>query len=161
MVLRPGWVTPEQIAEITGGPVELDPALFVNRSKAANTAAEEPEARLLEDCTGPAPKAPGMKYKHYAPKGEMIILQGEPEAVRREAERIYGEKIAEGKKVAKLLFSDENLAEAAHTLFAELRRCDEEDVEYIVASAVEASDSVGFAIMNRMLKSAGYHVVRV
>lgn len=161
MVLRPGWVTPEQIAEITGGPVELDPALFVNRSKAVNTAAEEPEARLLEDCTGPAPKAPGMKYKHYAPKGEMIILQGEPEAVRREAERIYGEKIAEGKKVAKLLFSDENLAEAAHTLFAELRRCDEENVEYIVASAVEASDSVGFAIMNRMLKSAGYHVIRV
>ncbi|MBR7148530.1 MAG: translation factor, partial [Firmicutes bacterium] len=47
------------------------------------------------------------------------------------------------------------------TLFAELRRCDEENVEFIVASAVEASDSVGFAIMNRMLKSAGYHVVRV
>ena len=63
--------------------------------------------------------------------------------------------------MAKLLFSDENLAEAAHTLFAELRRCDEENVEFIVASAVEASDSVGFAIMNRMLKSAGYHVVRV
>ena len=68
---------------------------------------------------------------------------------------------AEGKKVAKLLLSDENLAEAAHTLFAELRRCDEENVDFIVASAVEASDSVGFAIMNRMLKSAGYHVVRV
>lgn len=148
MVLRPGWITPEQIAEITGGKVEMDPALFVNRQR--------------DEAAGdPAPKAPGMKYKHYAPKGEMIILQGEQEAVRREAERIYKEKIAEGKKVEKLLFSDENLAEAAHTLFAELRRCDEENVEFIVASAVEASDSVGFAIMNRMLKSAGYHVVRV
>ena len=147
-VLRPGWVTPEQITEVTGIKTEIDPALFVNRQR----------DEALGD---PAPKAPGMKYKHYAPKAEMIILQGEPEAVRREAERVAGEKEAEGKKVAKLLFSDENLAEAAHTLFAELRRCDEENVEFIVASAVEASDSVGFAIMNRMLKSAGYHVVRV
>ncbi|MBQ4576182.1 MAG: threonylcarbamoyl-AMP synthase [Firmicutes bacterium] len=147
-VLRPGWVTPEQITEVTGIETEMDPALFVNRQR----------DEALGD---PAPKAPGMKYKHYAPKAEMIILQGEPEAVRREAERVAGEKEAEGKKVAKLLFSDENLAEAAHTLFAELRHCDEENVEFIVASAVEASDSVGFAIMNRMLKSAGYHVVRV
>ncbi|MBO5666550.1 MAG: threonylcarbamoyl-AMP synthase [Firmicutes bacterium] len=148
MVLRPGWVTPEQIAEVTGGQVEMDPTLFINRQRD-------------ESAGDPAPKAPGMKYKHYAPKAEMVILQGEKEAVRREAERLAEEKIAEGKKVAKLLFSDENLAEAAHTLFAELRRCDEEEVEFIVASAVEASDSVGFAIMNRMLKSAGYHVVRV
>jgi len=147
-VLRPGWVTPEQITEVTGIPTEMDPALFVNRQRD-------------ESLGDPAPKAPGMKYKHYAPKAEMIILQGEPKAVRKEAERIAGEKEAEGKKVAKLLFSDENLAKAAHTLFAELRRCDEENVEFIVASAVEASDSVGFAIMNRMLKSAGYHVVRV
>lgn len=147
-VLRPGWVTPEQITEVTGIKTEMDPTLFLNRQR--------------DEAQGdPAPKAPGMKYKHYAPKGEMIILQGEPEAVRREAERVAGEKEAEGKKVAKLLFSDENLAEAAHTLFAELRRCDEENVDFIVASAVEASDSVGFAIMNRMLKSAGYHVVRV
>ena len=147
-VLRPGWVTPEQITEVTEIKTEMDPALFLNRQR--------------DEAQGdPAPKAPGMKYKHYAPKGEMIILQGEPEAVRREAERVAGEKEAEGKKVAKLLFSDENLAEAAHTLFAELRRCDEENVDFIVASAVEASDSVGFAIMNRMLKSAGYHVVRV
>ena len=163
-VLRPGWVTPEQITEVTGIKTEIDPALLVDRTKEdleKRHVTDEPEDRLLEHCEGPAPKAPGMKYKHYAPKGEMIILQGEPEAVRREAERIAGEKEAEGKKVAKLLFSDENLAEAAHTLFAELRRCDEENVEFIVASAVEASDSVGFAIMNRMLKSAGYHVVRV
>ena len=147
-VLRPGCVTPEQITEVTGIKTEMDPTLFLNRQR--------------DEAQGdPAPKAPGMKYKHYAPKGEMIILQGEPEAVRREAERVAGEKEAEGKKVAKLLFSDENLAEAAHTLFAELRRCDEENVDFIVASAVEASDSVGFAIMNRMLKSAGYHVVRV
>ena len=147
-VLRPGWITPEQIAEVTGGSVEMDPALFINR--------------VRDESQGdPAPKAPGMKYKHYAPKGEMIILQGDRDAVRREAKRIADEKEAEGKKVATLLFSDENLAEAAHTLFAELRRCDEEGVDFIVASAVEASDSVGFAIMNRMLKSAGYHVVRV
>ncbi|MBQ8590088.1 MAG: threonylcarbamoyl-AMP synthase [Firmicutes bacterium] len=168
-VLRPGWVTPEQITEVTGMKTELDPALLVNHSRSGvaedrredGINLDEPEARLLEDCKGPAPKAPGMKYKHYAPKGEMIILQGDSKAVRREAERIAIEKEAEGKKVAKLLFSDENLAEAAHTLFAELRRCDEENVDFIVASAVEASDSVGFAIMNRMLKSAGYHVVRV
>jgi len=161
-VLRPGWVTPEQISAVTGGKVEMDPALFVNRPRDVSAGrGEEPEARLLEDCVGPAPKAPGMKYKHYAPKAEMVILQGTRDAVHREAKRIAAEKEAEGKKVATLLFSDEDLAAAARTLFSQLRRCDEEGVDYIVASAVEASDSVGFAIMNRMLKSAGYHVIRV
>ena len=91
----------------------------------------------------------------------MVILQGSQEAVHREAKRLAQEQETRGKKVAMLLFSDEDLAAAAKTLFSELRRCDEEGVDFIVASAVEASDSVGFAIMNRMLKSAGYHVVTV
>ena len=166
-VLRPGWVTPEQIARVTGGRVEMDPALFVHRTRDADRNGsdgddgEEPEARLLEDCTGPAPKAPGMKYKHYAPRAEMVILRGDREAVHREAKRIAAEQEALGKKVATLLFSDQEMAAAAHAFFAQLRRCDEEHVDFIVASAVEDSDSEGFAIMNRMLKSAGYHVVQV
>lgn len=161
-VLRPGWVTPEEIGAVIGGRVEMDPALFVNRPRDVSAGRDEqPEIRLLEDCVGPAPKAPGMKYRHYAPKAEMVILQGSQEAVHREAKRLAQEQETRGKKVAMLLFSDEDLAAAAKTLFSELRRCDEEGVDFIVASAVEASDSVGFAIMNRMLKSAGYHVVTV
>lgn len=166
VILRPGWITPEQISEAIGGKVEMDPAILVNRprdvsKRTSKREGQSPGEALLEQNDGPAPKAPGMKYKHYAPKAEMVILQGSREAVHREAKRMAAEKEGQGKKVAALLFSDEDLSEAARTLFSQLRRCDEEGVDFIIASAVEASDSVGFAIMNRMLKSAGYHVMRV
>lgn len=148
VILRPGWITPEQIAEVTGGKVEMDPALFVNRP------------RDVSDHS-PPPKAPGMKYKHYAPKAEMVVLQGSVAAVRRGAQALVREKEAEGRRAVALLFSDGDPKETARTLFAQLRRCDEEGIEFIAAGAVQGSDSIGFAVMNRMLKSAGYQVLQV
>ena len=68
MILRPGIITKEDFERALGKPVALDPTL--NR---------RPDTFNNDEFK---PKAPGMKYKHYAPKAEMIIFEGAPEAAR-------------------------------------------------------------------------------
>ena len=60
-----------------------------------------------------------------------------------------------------ILFEEKAFIEAAHDFFARLRELDKENVDLILAGALSDIDGVGFAVMNRMLKSAGYNIVRV
>lgn len=149
MVLRPGILTPEQIGRVTEGKVVLDPALLIHRP------------RDVSEEAAPAPKAPGMKYKHYAPKAEMIILQGEHSRVKEEIKRIKEEKEKQGSKVGIILFEENGFEQAAHDFFSQLREMDENHVNLILAGALSDKNSVGFAVMNRMWKSAGYHIIHV
>lgn len=143
MILRPGIITKEQLEEVLGKTVDIDPAVL-RKSMA--------DADFI-------PKAPGMKYRHYAPKAEMVIFQGNRADVENEIKKVKEEKAAEGKKVGVILFDEERMA--AHDFFAELRNMDEENVDLILAGALSGDDGVGFAVMNRMLKSAGYNVIYV
>lgn len=156
MILRPGIITPEKITAVTGGKVSFDPALYVNRPRDVSEG-------LLEAAEGslPAPKAPGMKYRHYAPKAQMLILQGAYDDVYRRMAEMTIEEEAKGKKVGRLLFSENDFEGAARDFFAQLRQMDEAGVDLILAGALNSKDSVGFAVMNRMMKSAGYHVLQV
>ena len=143
-ILRPGMITAEQIQEVLGGQVAYDKALY-----------ENPEDENFK------PKAPGMKYKHYAPEAEMVIVAGAREAVEAEIARLKAEKEAEGLKTEVLLFSEDGFEEAAHDLFAKLRQMDEDGADFIIAGALNEEDQRGFAVMNRMIKSAGYNVINV
>jgi len=143
MILRPGIVTPESIEAVLNKPVKLDPSL---------------NAVPNQDV---APKAPGMKYKHYAPKAQMLVVEGRREKVKEEIERLRGLNENLGNKVGVILFEEKAFVEAAHDFFAQLREMDKDDVDLILAGALSDTDSVGFAVMNRMLKSAGYNIVRV
>ena len=107
------------------------------------------------------PKSPGMKYKHYAPKADMTIIEGSRDKVKTEIERlrVLNERI--GNKVGVILFEERAFIEAAHDFFAKLRELDKQEVDLILAGAISDTDGVGFAVMNRMLKSAGYNIVRV
>ena len=147
MVLRPGIITPEQIEAAIGKKVELDPTLNAI-----------PTFEGSEDF---APKSPGMKYKHYAPNAEMIVVEGERSDVKAEIERLKDLNEQLGNKVGVLLFEEQAFLEAAHDFFARLRDLDKEGVDLILAGAMSDRNSVGFAVMNRMLKSAGYNVVKV
>ncbi len=144
-ILRPGYITADALEEILGEDVEYDRAL---KGDPANEADFKP-------------RSPGMKYKHYAPKAEMIVIKGRREDVADEIER--RKKIAEeeGKKVGVIQFGEEAFAEAAHDFFSRLRDLDAQGVDLILAGALSDEDGVGFAVMNRMLKSAGYNVIRV
>lgn len=140
MILRPGVITQSMLSDVLGKKVKLDPAL---------------NARLGENYQ---PRSPGMKYKHYAPQAEMKIYAGERPKVE---DAINQEKNAlekEGKRVKVIVFDNE--VEAARDLFALLRAADDEGVDVILAASMPEV-GLGFSVMNRMLKSAGYNVTYV
>lgn len=156
-LLRPGAITMEMLHEVVGQ-VEIDPAIQA-----------PPSADLR-------PKAPGMKYRHYAPHADLQLVEGDTEAVINEINALVAEKLAEGKKVG-VICTDETRARypegevrsvglrakqetIAHNLFAVLREFDDLDVDYIYSESF-SKDHLGQAIMNRLTKAAGYHVRKV
>jgi L-threonylcarbamoyladenylate synthase len=157
LVLRPGILTPEMLGVCLSRPVEFDPGVVAQTC----VHAEDLEKEGFLPGQVDAPKSPGMKYKHYAPKAEMIVLEGQKDRVREEAERLARVNEALGRRVGILFFEEQAFVEAAHDFFARLRDMDEAGVDLILAAALSDKDQVGFAVMNRMLKSAGYHIVSV
>ena len=155
MILRPGYITPEMLSEVLQEEVVIDPGII---------AADDTRK----------PKAPGMKYKHYAPKAEMIIVDGAQDAVIAKINELTAAKRAEGKKVAVIATdetkerydaqvilsmgrrSDED-AIAQH-LYKILRECDELEVGEIYSECFQ-TPRIGQAIMNRLLKAAGHTVI--
>lgn len=148
MILRPGIITPENIEFAIGEKVELDPALRNRES-------------LGEDSDSLAPKSPGMKYKHYAPQAQMMVLEGQQDKVKAEIQRLKALNESLGNKVGVILFEEQAFIEAAHNFFAELRELDQQGVDLILAGALSEKDGLGFAVMNRMMKSAGYNIITV
>jgi L-threonylcarbamoyladenylate synthase len=143
-ILRPGIITAENIEAAIGETVEFDPALFAN---------------MNEDTL--APKSPGMKYKHYAPNAQMTIIEGQRDKVKSEIDRLKKMNEMIGLKVGVILFEEKAFIEAAHDFFSNLRELDQQNVDLILAGALSDKDGVGFAVMNRMLKSSGYHIAKV
>ena len=165
-VLRPGAITMEMLREVLGE-VKIDPAIL------------GPMGADMK------PKAPGMKYKHYAPKAELTLVepaegQGEdPAAVERMILRVNElakEKLAAGSRVG-IICTDESRDRyegglvrsigarakketVAHNLYAVLREFDDLKVDYIYSESF-SEDHLGQAIMNRLSKAAGYHIERV
>ena len=155
-ILRPGYITEEMLKEAIGQ-VDVDKTIIDNRS-------------------GQAPKAPGMKYRHYAPKGNLTIVEGEPSAVVKyindqvetlQKEGIKTGVIATDETVAEYLGGDvksagkrQNEEEIARHLFRILREFDDDEVQIMFAESFP-HEGIGQAIMNRLLKAAGHQVVRV
>ena len=154
MILRPGILTSEALEAAIGKKVEIDPAAM----RTAEEMREIAEGRKADEVI---PKAPGMKYKHYAPKADMLIVEGARDNVKREIARLKDLNEKLGSNVGVLLFEEQAFIEAAHDFFARLRDLDKEGVDLILAGALSDKDGVGFAVMNRMLKSAGYNIVKV
>ena len=163
-ICRPGFITKEMLTSIIGN-VEIDPAL-IHPSKDAR------------------PKAPGMRYTHYAPKGELTVVEAsdpesasDPEEAKRVADtisRLALEKENEGFRVA-ILAAEENSmyysrghvitvgsvrsgVTVAARLYAALRECDEAGAEVIYSESFDGTD-ISDAIMNRLLKAAGQRVL--
>ena len=91
----------------------------------------------------------------------MLVVEGERGKVKAEIERLKALNEKLGNSVGVILFEEKAFLEAAHDFFARLRDLDSEGVDMILAGALSDSDGVGFAVMNRMLKSAGYNIVKV
>ncbi len=126
--------------------------------------------------SGLRPKAPGMKYRHYAPKGEFTIFEGEPDAVIKRINEECEKQSALGRKTAVLATEESkdfykadyvlslgrrtDESEIAAHLFETLREFDELGAENIYGESFNA-EGVGRAIMNRLMKAAGYNIIRL
>ncbi len=160
VILRPGCITKGMLENVIG-PVEVDPAILDRNP--------DPSKKI-------APKAPGMKYRHYAPEGSLTIYEGEISSVIHAINHEAQEKHASGKRVG-IIATDETKASylygtvmaigsrrdeasIAAGLYAILREFDELHMEYIYTESF-GDNSLGQAIMNRLLKAAGYRIVKV
>lgn len=154
-ILRPGYITKAMLEQVLGE-VTVDATILQSQ----------------EDC-GQAPKAPGMKYRHYAPAGDLLIVKGNPECVAAYINRRAAEDMAAGETVGiiatkeqlesyhadviKSVGSREDEEAIARNLYAILREFDDEKVTKIYSESFD-SQGLGQAIMNRLLKAAGHHV---
>ena len=150
-LLRPGGLPLEALEEVLGV-VQVDRAVTA-----------EPEK-------GEKPRAPGMAYRHYAPKAPVTVVAGAPE---KSAEYICRQlrghsgvicfheyvSLFEGHHVHDL-GSAADKAEQARHVFDALRTFDETDVEEIWAQCPDRA-GLGLAVENRLKKAAGFHVIEV
>ena len=155
MILRPGAVTKEMMEKVVGT-VEIDPAIL-----------QKPAADFR-------PKAPGMKYTHYSPKAEVVLVKGETKAVVDEINRLAAEDMAQGMKTGVMateetkdcykadivlsLGSRARPEEIGANLFKYLRKFDFLGAERVY-SEVFSEEGEGMAIMNRLNKAAGYCII--
>lgn len=147
-VLRPGFVTPEQLAEIAKN-VTVDPAVL---------------AKVSPDTVV---RSPGMKYRHYAPNARVTLVQG------GQTDFLQYMRARTGEGVLALVFdSDASACEAenipyrtygdtdeqrAAAFFAALRDADAAGVKHLYVRAPR-TDGVGLAVYNRLLRAAGYDI---
>ena len=157
MILRPGYITGDMIREAAGD-VDYDPAVFGEMSEGK-------------------PRAPGMKYRHYAPKGELIIIRGERKAVVSYINDAILKGKDEGQRIG-VIATDENGGRyngaalvmnvgsrddeesIARHLYSVLRQCDDNDIDIIYSEDLD-TPRMGQAVMNRLIKAAGHRMITV
>lgn len=154
VILRPGYISEEMIRQVIGD-VSMDKGLLITDASVK-------------------PKAPGMKYRHYAPKAGLMIVQGNEKLVTEYINSQCKSLEAKGERagvictdedqklydaaVVKSIGTREDEEGIARHLFGILRAFDEEDVTCIFSEAFD-TPQMGQAIMNRLLKAAGHHII--
>lgn len=144
-LLRPGKITPEELKALL------------------------PDLRISEGILREVarPKCPGMKYTHYSPKADVIVIEGQPAAVQK---YIAAHVTAQDGvlayrggtyETAKLVIdAGADMTAYAEGLFYNLRVFDEQGVKTIYAAFAQ-EPGMGLAVKNRLYKAAGHHVVHV
>lgn len=153
-ILRPGYINEEMLAAAVGR-VEMDKG-------------------LISDNADIRPKAPGMKYRHYAPKAQLFIVEGEMHRVREKINEFTAQHLQSGERVG-VIGTDESASyyrggvvksigsrldetSIARHLYGILREFDEMDVTVIYSESFD-TPQMGQAIMNRLIKAAGHQII--
>ena len=157
MILRPGYITAQMLEEVIG--------------------AVTTDKTILDADAKEAPKAPGMKYRHYAPKGSLSIVEGSMEQVTAKIQELILQAKQDGEKVGVIgtdetisLYADADVVKSlgsrmdeeaiARHLYKVLREFDASEVTQIYSESF-GDNKMGQAIMNRLLKAAGHHMIQV
>jgi L-threonylcarbamoyladenylate synthase len=155
VILRPGGITPEELEKVIGK-VKVDPG--------------------ADGGDVSRPRSPGMKYRHYAPRVPLVLVEGEPERVAARLKELADNYRALGRRVGILATAEtagklnggqvvvagsrQNPAAIASRLFAALRQLEGRGVDVILAEGIEPR-GLGLAVMNRLRRAAGGHIERV
>lgn len=147
-ILRPGAVTREMLLEVCGD-VIIDPAILHEVEEGAKVA------------------SPGMKYKHYSPKADIIMVESNLDEFLNVVEKNY----VEG--VYALIFDGDTCScpyrhmtygsdssQQAHLLFQRLRELDEAGAKKVYVRA-PSPEGIGLAVYNRLIRAAGFEVIRI
>ena len=143
LLLRPGGITLEMLQNVVGK-VEVEPSV-------AKGLAIAPEAH---------PKAPGMKYRHYAPKGSLVLLKGSDGGKTRYLEEHLSQQMEVSKLHIEDLGSREHPEIMGRRLFGALRNFDENGCTDIFGEALQ-EDGLFMAMMNRMRRAASGKIIEV
>ena len=155
-ILRPGGITLEMLNEV-------DEKIYIDQAIMN---------RINDDVK---PKAPGMKYRHYAPKASVKIICAQLDKTIEKINEMVENEVAKGKKVG-IMATDEtknkyknafvlslgsrnNMKTIGKNLFEALRVFDDNEVDIILSEAFEEK-GFGIAIMNRLKKAAGYNIIK-
>ena len=151
MLLRPGYVTKEQMEAVLGEEVLVSPAIL----------------EKLRD--GEVARSPGMKYKHYAPKAQVTILRGDfakyKEFIKQHTEPgvwalcFDGEGAQLGVPFIEYGKNHDGVTQAHH-LFTALRDLDKHGAQVVYARCPE-QDGVSMAVYNRLIRAAAFRVVEL
>ena len=153
-LLRPGGITYEQLQSVLEV-VKIDPAVK------AKVSGESKQAI-----------SPGMKYKHYAPEAEVVLVEGKSENVAKKIKELSNQVDKVGIMasrehqnyypygIVKVMGSRSDLNEISTNIFKLLREFDQLGVEKIFIEGLPEF-GMGLAIMNRLRKSAGYQIIKV
>ena len=147
-ILRPGCVTKEMLSEICGE-VIIDHAIL-----------HELEA-------GQKAASPGMKYKHYSPRADIIMVEGSLIGFTAYVGENYGDGVyalifdtdREGFPYRYMTYGKDS-SEQAHLLFQRLRELDDIGAEKVYVRA-PSPEGVGLAVYNRLIRAAGFEVIRI
>ena len=156
-ILRPGGITREMLENVLHTDVALAGSIL----------------RPLK--AGEKALSPGMRYKHYAPKASVTLVEGEDEKVLALMRKMYLQETASGKKACVLCFTEhldllqdcsphdigsrEKMEDIAHRLFFTLRQLDEEGMESVFSEVVPP-EGIGLAVMNRLGRAAAFRTVQ-
>lgn len=156
-ILRPGKITAEELKEVAGD-VIIDKHILGKLEK---------DVKVM---------SPGMKYKHYAPNTECVLVYDKDNIVlQNKIKSIIETSLSESKKVLLMCMSDNvkcfkdeykdlpifnmgaSLEDVSKNIFTDLRKADKENVDLIIIQGV-SSKGLGLAIMNRLLRACNYNL---
>ena len=150
MILRPGYINREMLEAVIG-PVEEDKSLL----------GDNPDIK---------PKAPGMKYRHYAPKAPVTVVRGDPQDTAKYIAEHIGNSTGvlcfdEYREmfptcVVECFGSQDDLGAQAREVFDRLRAFDDTAVTQIWAQC-PSDEGLGLAVANRIKKAAGFSVIEI
>jgi len=184
LILRPGGVTLEQLRTVNPD-ISLDPALsnepdFTVLSQANLNVNDVLKNKRRDFQAKFIPKSPGLKYKHYAPKAQLIIVDGELDKIVNTINNLV-DGLENSKKRIGILATDQTKdyykegnkniivmslgnrdhpEEIASNLFRRFREMDEHEVDVIFTEGIN-KNGIGLAIMNRIKKAAGFNIIKV